>query len=356
MREVDCIVVGQGIAGTMLSYRLLQAGFSVLVVDADHPASATKVASGVINPVTGRRVVDTWKIDRILPVAAEAYASISQWLGILPVCKELNVLSIHASLQMQQAFDKRIREQNKYIQPVEAITSYEKYFNAPYGMHQISPVLLIDLQRLLSSFRSYLKNADLLLDETFDWSCLEASAQKGEPVRYRTGQHKIQAKWILAAEGTGVQRNPFFKDLDFRFNKGEALITSIPDLPGTRIYKQRYTIVPWVEKDLFWIGSTYQWEFDNALPSDQFKQELTHYLNNELKCPFKIIDHIASIRPASVNRRPFSGWHPTYPAIGILNGLGTKGCSLAPYLSGQWADHLLNDTPLDPETKMGSRI
>jgi glycine/D-amino acid oxidase-like deaminating enzyme len=53
-------------------------------------------------------------------------------------------------------------------------------------------------------------------------------------------------------------------------------------------------------------------------------------LKTWLKVPFKIIDHKASVRPANIERRPFVGFHPTLKNIGILNGMGTKGCSLAP--------------------------
>ena len=45
------------------------------------------------------------------------------------------------------------------------------------------------------------------------------------------------------------------------------------------------------------------------------------------------------IRPASRNRRPFVGLHAKYNKIGILNGLGSKGVSLAPYC----AKNLLNN-------------
>jgi glycine/D-amino acid oxidase-like deaminating enzyme len=50
---------------------------------------------------------------------------------------------------------------------------------------------------------------------------------------------------------------------------------------------------------------------------------------------------MASIRPANIERRPFVGLHPAHKNIGILNGLGTKGCSLAPFFAKQFVDHIL---------------
>ena len=68
-----------------------------------------------------------------------------------------------------------------------------------------------------------------------------------------------------------------------------------------------------------------------------------------LKQPFKVVDHIASLRPAvAVERRPFAGFHPHIPQVGILNGMGTKGCSLAPYFAKQLVENFVSGKPIDP--------
>ena len=61
------------------------------------------------------------------------------------------------------------------------------------------------------------------------------------------------------------------------------------------------------------------------------------------------MDHKASVRPANIERRPFVGFHPTYKNIGILNGMGTKGCSLAPFFAKQLTGHLINEDQILPE-------
>jgi hypothetical protein len=35
--------------------------------------------------------------------------------------------------------------------------------------------------------------------------------------------------------------------------------------------------------------------------------------------------------------------------MGIFNGMGTKGCSLAPYLAEQMTGHILHQTPIENE-------
>ena len=76
---------------------------------------------------------------------------------------------------------------------------------------------------------------------------------------------------------------------------------------------------------LWWVGSSYAWEFDNPDPTAEFREKTEQLLNSWLKVPFKIISHLSGVRPATLERRPFVGFHPQHPAIGILNGMGTKG-------------------------------
>ncbi len=52
--------------------------------------------------------------------------------------------------------------------------------------------------------------------------------------------------------------------------------------------------------------------------------------------------------------------HPAIPNLdlGILNGMGTKGCSLAPFFAKQLTGHLLYNTPInaDADVKRFARI
>ena len=105
--------------------------------------------------------------------------------------------------------------------------------------------------------------------------------------------------------------------------------------------------MPW-QDNLWWIGSTYEWDFADLNPSPEFRNKVEMQLEYWLKLPYKIIDHIAAERPANLERRPFAGLHPLYQNIGILNGMGTKGCSLAPYFAQQFAEHLINGSPINP--------
>jgi glycine/D-amino acid oxidase-like deaminating enzyme len=336
---VDYLIIGQGICGTFLSWNLLKEGKSIIVMDESRPFSSTKVASGVINPVTGRRIVKTWMIDELLPFAQKEYEQFGNELQA-DLMKQCDLLMFHPTMQMRDAFEDRYQSDKQYVEK-ETDGVWQQYFNFNYGIGKITPCLYIDLNLMLGKWRDELKKKNALVEERFDNDQLSVS---NGSISYKN----IKAEKIIFCNGTDAFYLPYFDLLPYAKNKGEVLIAEVPDLPSSNIYKQGLTIVPW-KKELFWIGSTYEWDFADLQPSESFRKKAEEQLKFWLKLPFKIVDHMAAERPATLERRPFVGLHPVYPSIGIFNGMGTKGCSLAPYFAKQLAQYLIHGDPIMPE-------
>lgn len=336
---VDYIIVGQGLSGTFLSWNLVKAGKKVLVIDESQAFTASKIASGVINPITGRRIVRTWRIEELLPFALQAYTTLGKELDA-ELVQQTSILDFHSSQQMKEAFEKRLHGEEYLCIPQNG-DDWKQYFNYNYGIGGISPCLLIDLNSMLTNWQQKLKDDNSLLEERFNWSECKVLANH---IEYKN----IAALKIICCEGVSGFENDYFKNLPYAKIKGEALIASIPGLPINNIYKQGINIVPW-KKDLFWIGSSYEWSYNDVLPTAGFRKRVEEHLKFWLKIPFKIVDHFASERPATIERRPFVGLHPHHSVVGIFNGMGTKGCSLAPFFAKKLTEHLLHQKPLYAE-------
>jgi glycine/D-amino acid oxidase-like deaminating enzyme len=336
----DIIIVGQGICGTVLSSALIEQNLKVLVIDDGNHKAASKIASGVINPVTGRRIVKTWQIDRVMPVAVRIYKALENKLDI-SIIRQCNIVNFHASEQMQHAFADRLSEDPTYLSTPTLPTSITKAFDAPFGQTVIDPCWLVDLENLLHDWRKYLMEKNAHLQDVFDFRKLDC---KADLITY----NNYTANQIIFCEGAKGQENPYFKQLPFAPNKGEALLVNIKDLDNQFIYKKAVSIVPWKDS-IFWVGSNYEWNNYNDDPSPSFKEKTMALLKEWLKIPYEVVDHIAAIRPANIQRRPFVGMHPMYKNIGIFNGMGTKGCSLAPYFAEEFVAHLLHETKIDKE-------
>lgn len=198
--QVDYLIVGQGLAGTFLSRALMNAGFSVRVIDQQQPFAASRVASGVINPVTGRRMVRTWEIETLMPFAVQTYTAFGKELG-KELIRQCNILDFHPTPQMHLAFEERIPEEKEYLRRPADADQWQQYFAYPFGVGEIDPCWLIDLHTMLNGWRQLLQQKDALLDEWFDLQALSISA---EGVQYKN----IAARAVFFCDGISGFENP----------------------------------------------------------------------------------------------------------------------------------------------------
>lgn len=348
--QVDVLIIGQGICGTMLSWMLQKEGVSFAVIDDNREDVSSKVAAGIINPVTGRRYVTTWMIETVMPFAKTVYEEIGNYHQIDYIHPK-SVIDFFPSAQMLNAFVERVKEDDTYLHAYPDQNHFNQHFNYDFGCGEIKPAYIVHLGLLLANWRRNLYDKGLLIANTFGLADLELSLHG---ITYGD----ITAKKIVFCDGAAGFNNPWFSLLPFAPNKGEALIIECESLSNEHIFKRGLTLAPLSEKNLFWVGSNYQWEFTDDQPSEAFYKSTTTNLNNWLKKPYKVLHHKAAIRPATLERRPFVGFHPQFPRLGILNGMGTKGTSLAPFFAHQLAQHIMHSFPIadDASVHRFSRI
>ena len=339
--HLEFLIIGQGVCGTWLSYFFQKEKRSFLVIDNNKPDTASRIAAGIINPVTGRRIVKTWMIDELIPFIKTVYADLGNELGIKAI-SETKIIDFFPTPQMRNAFLERKAEDQTYLHEETENNSLRNFFNYDFDYGIISPAFITHIETILPAWRKQLLQNNSLLEEEFDLS--ELKIEKSG-INYKN----IIADKVIFCDGITAFENPLFKHLPFAFNKGEVLIIEANDLPADNVFKKGLILSPLQEAGKFWVGTNYHWEFENDFPTKEFREQTEQLLKNWLKMSFKIIDHKAAIRPATIERRPFVGMHPLYPHVGILNGMGTKGCSLAPYFAKQLADHLIDGKKILPE-------
>ncbi len=338
--QTEFLIIGQGISGTWLSYYLEKANKSFIVIDNDQPNSASRVAAGIINPVTGRRIVKTWMIDELLAFLVPAYEELGNELGIKAIDRK-SLIDFHPTPQMKIAFDERIKENAEFLFQPKDQRQFQEAFTDDFGFGAVDPCYIVNLKEILPAWRKKLLSNKQLLEEKFETEELKHS---NTGVTYKN----INAGKIIFCDGISSSLNPFFKNLPFALNKGEVILIESPGIPATNIFKKGMMLTS-LESNVYWIGSNYLWKFPDDQPTEQFRKQTELLLKTWLKVPFKIVDHKASVRPANIERRPFVGFHPTYKNVCIFNGLGTKGCSLAPYFAKQLTDHLIFKKEIIPE-------
>lgn len=339
--NVDYIIIGQGLAGSLLSWELIQAGKEVVVID-NGAESASRVAAGLFNPVTGRRMSESWRVKELLPVAENTYRRLEEELDssfyhpvpmvrLFPTPEERD-----ANLKRMEGFpeDNYIGQlfnefQTKGLKPISS------------GACEVRGTGYVDTEAFLLAYRDWLRSLGRLTEKELRNEDLKLSDSE-------VSWHDVKCKVIVFCEGYRGAQNPWFAYLPWNLCKGEVLTIHAPELESDSILSRGIYIVP-LGNDLFRVGATYSWDqLDNAVTTEA-RQTLTNALDQILDVPYKVIDQKAGVRPTVKHRRPMLGRHPEYPQLSIFNGLGTKGVLLAPFFARQMAVYLEGNAALDKE-------
>lgn len=330
-KKYDAVIVGQGLAGTLLAFKLFVAGKNILVIDHYRANSATNVAAGMFTPISGQRISLAWRHEELLKQLKHDYRALEKLLN-------QSFLYLHPVYAIYGS----VKEQNdvslKFENPAYSILlnpepGAEPGVKADYGAMEISESGRLDTQKLTTQFRNFLKEQNLLLEEFFDYGLMKKTEQDWQ---YKN----IRASVFIFCEGYRVMQNPFFNNLLFAPCKGEVLTIRCPDLSGRRIIKRGVYLVN-LGHDLLKVGATYLWNNANEDCSEMGKSFLTEKLKEITDVPFEIVQHEAGVRPTVKDRMPVIGSHPQQSGIYICNGLGTKGVLYAPFISQRLVEYIL---------------
>ena len=338
----EALIVGQGIAGTLLAFFLYKEKLPFKVIDRPLPGASSEVAAGILNPVTGRRLVKSWRFDELSNFARFTYQEIGRLLN------ETFFLDKTILRALQNTFEENewmrrsgYPEYRPFLSDSVDLFNSKSKVTSPHAWGEIKCAGKLNMPELISSFRAFLKKRNLLTEQEFDHQQLMISEQH---IKYQ-GQ---KFRKIIFCEGAKAVENPYFNYLPFSTTKGEILIIRVDNFQTEKILKNKVYLCPLYEK-VYWVGSTNSFSYDHVHPTSQQFNSLKKDLEEFLLVPFKIIDHRAAIRPTVADKRPLLGLHPTHNSIYIFNGLGTKGASLGPYFAHQMAQFVLGKARPDAE-------
>lgn len=335
---VDFIIIGNGLAGICFAEIAIQNNRSILVFD-DNSQPSSKVAGGLYNPVVLKRFSEVWKAKEQLEIAFPLYKSIEEKLNFtfdykIPIYRRL------ASIEEQNNWFLASDKPN--LAPFLAsnlITDKLTNIESSFGFGEVLETGYLDIASLIKYYSEYLIKLNLYSSERFNYN--EIKFEK-DYVEYKSSK----AKHIIFAEGFGLHFNPFFSNLPLDGTKGELLIIKSPNLKLDVVVKSNIFLLP-IGNDLYKVGATYDWKDKTNIPTEEGKNELVEKLKDLITCDFEIVKHFAGVRPTVKDRRPLVGVHHKHKNLHVLNGLGTRGVMLAPYLATQLFKNITENIPLE---------
>lgn len=339
----DYIIVGLGLSGASLAYRLEKEGKSFLVFD-DHSQEASKVAGGFMNPVILKRFTLAWKADEQMPKAVSFYSEMEELLGE-------HFLS---PLEIYRRFSS-IEEQNNWFEAADKpklapyldthlVPSVNPNIPGEFSFGKVLNTKRIDPRGLLESYTEHVQKKGFLKESSFKYEDLIISE---EGVEYQG----IKSKNIIFCEGFGLLKNPYFNYLPLRGNKGEYIIIKAPGLDLSVGVKSSVFIFP-AGEDLYAVGATYRNTDKSPGPSESAREELVRKLKDLISVDFEVVHQVAGLRPSTIDRRPLVGRHPVYKSLYCCNGFGSRGILLAPMISEELLDFIETGEELPPEVNI----
>lgn len=334
----------------MLAWQLAQRDRSFIVIDNHSPDSASNVSSGIMNPITGRRYVKTWMADELFAFAIETYKHLEVIHG-RDFFFEAPIYKILTSNEAVNDWSARCatEEYKNYLRNSNLIHLDKNKADTGKGAFEISGAYQVEAKYFLAVFRLFLRENANIAEENFSFNRLSVL-----PTHVEYGG--IKAKRIIFAEGVQIASNPFFKNLPIVPTKGECLIINVEDFYGDVIINGDVFIMPTSNDNEYYVGATYYRDFEDGLPSERGKNDLTASLSKILKTGYTIKKHLAAIRPNTADRRPIIGASKEHPHVFVFNGMGTKGFSLAPYFANHLIEHIENSKPLMKEVDVNRLI
>lgn len=328
------LIIGQGIAGSVLGLSLFQKNIPFEIVNIPKNNSASRLASGLYNPIVLKRMKAVWEASYFMDSVNKFYPWVEDLLKTKFLFQQ-NIVRLFSSIQEQNDWSLYLNKPvlNSHLKPKTG-DNYSPTINSPYGYGIVEGCGWVDTITFLNAASNFFSKLGVLTEDRFeDFSSVFIENKLNT-------YHKI-----IFCEGFQIKNNPFFKNLPFSFTKGEVIEIYSNSLQIDDIINAGIFIIP-LGEGKYKVGSTYSWDPLDEIPTSRELNNLTNQLKSLVNMPFEVTSHLAGIRPTVRDRKPIVGLLPNNQKIGIFNGLGSRGILMAPGLASNLINHILTGSPL----------
>lgn len=346
MEKRDCLIIGQGIAGSILARYLERSGKSFHIVQSQQLPGASRVAAGVWNPIVVKRFTKTWLADETIPEAKEFFNREEQAFGA-PFLFETRLRKILSNEEEMAQMEKRWTEMQPFVSDWDGSPIAEG-LDSPHGYLEVKNAGYANVPGYLDACKAHWNSSASYIETDFK----HADLVKGEEGWSWNNTSYAQ---VIFCEGISGRNNPWLKHLPLTNTKGQVLEVKIDELRTSTILNKQLFILPQQDGN-FRVGSTYEWNTEDLSPDEEGKNYLLEKLGKIIPGKkVEILRQEAGGRPTTKDRRPLMG-ELNEQGLFVFNGLGSRGVLLAPFLAACMVACLNGDPEAIPEEARLQRI
>ena len=326
-------IVGGGLAGCSLAIALHQRGKDVRIVDRGDSVTSTKIAAGIVNPITGPYLTKDPRFNEFWSHALKFYRTFESLVGA-KVFRKMRMVRLLDS--EKQAAKWRSRLQSPGYQECLTEEPFEigDEFHSEFGGFTIECAGHLFTADFIDATKIFMGDR---------WQVGEILGPEPEGI-------------TIFCEGVNGSNNPLFDWVHFRPAKGEILTVRINDLNEDRIVNRgRVWLLP-IGNGVFRAGATYDWDSNDCNVTAEGRKLIESRLKRLVKVPYEVLDQRAAVRPVIGSRKLLIGIHPGHENVGFFNGLGSKGVLMAPFFAENFAAHLCGEVAIDEEADLRGNL
>lgn len=363
MAHCDILVVGGGVVGLSLAWRLAQRGQSVAVVDASAPGRASRAAAGMLAPLAEARSFN--------PFVLYALESLALYSGFLEELSEASGLEIAPAgpgmlrVAQTQSEANTLRDalawQRTLGLPLEWLGGAEALRREPvlsshilgavYSPREqhVTPRLLLDALHL-ACVRS-----NVCTYPTFRLDNIRTCGRRVTEAVLPTLTLECDRMVIAAGAWTGQFGGDMAHPLPVTPLRGQALTldTALPLPFSHTIYGSRGYLVPRSEGRIV-VGATEEHAGFDAATTPQGREGLRAMASSlvPLTAHLPVHEHWAGLRPVTPDGLPLLGRAANWDNVFFAAGHGRNGILLTPITAQLMTQVLLDSAPIPAEVDL----
>ncbi|MEO5890963.1 MAG: FAD-dependent oxidoreductase [Ferruginibacter sp.] len=327
MKKINTLIVGQGIAGSLVAFMLHLRNMPFVVIDPALANTSSRIAAGMFTPVSGKRKTINLHTLNQIPFAIQIYQELEKLLDARLLHLQ-NIHQVYHSVAERNELTSKLNNADfaKFIitDPLSL-----QGIKEPIGAFGISHSGWVDCPAFIEAFANWLKQQDALVEGLFAYGELQITKDK---MAYRG----MEFNNIIFCEGYKAVGNPFFESENIIPCKGDLLTIKYDHLSTDLIVKKNGIYLIPSGNNTFRAGSTYQWNDDSESANEEARKLIERQLDSMLDNNYTTIGHSSGIRPTTKTREVVARQHTENKGMFMLNGLGTKGVLQGPW----WAKHI----------------
>lgn len=335
------LIVGQGIAGSVMAWSLRWEDKTVHVLDRGRNITASRIAAGLITPFTGRRLSKAGDFDESLAVAKEFYRRVEKETGASLLKEEAALRYFVDDAERDFFLKQRCETHGSEVElisgPNDRVIGFRMLKAA-----RLSVTPFLEVTRSFFAARGCFHQVDI--DPVKDIDVRETGVQ--------ISKLALTGEELFFCQGYQTEENSWFPGIPDAPARGEILRLDIPGRTAREVVHRGFWLAPAMDQSVdspaneYLLGATYDRENLNKNPTDTGRDELLRGLKVITNENYRVIAHYSAIRAGMRTRQPIAARHSKYPHVAILNGMGSKASLMAPIT----ARRLLDLNALDHQT------